>query len=93
MGLIIGFLVLIGALVVGMVLLGVAIKLSVLALKVLLFLMLLSWLARVVFGWRRPRRRTGSQLVGQPVVDVPAPRAKDKYEVAAERELDKELGF
>jgi len=94
----IGALVLLGLAVVA---LGVAFRvvvgmftIGVFLLKVLLFGLLLSWLARVVFGWGRPQR-TGGQLVGRPVVDVPAPtgRVRDKYEIAAEKELDKELGF
>jgi len=94
----IGALVLLGL---GLVALGMVFRLLVgvfftglFLLKVLLTVMLVTWLARAVFGWRRPRP-AGNQLVGRPVVDVPAPsvRVRDKYEVAAEQELDKELGF
>ena len=71
-----------------------AITFGVFALKVLLFLMLLSWLARVLMGWGQPSR-SRTELKGDPVVDIPAPGlpVRDKYQVAAERELDKELGF
>jgi hypothetical protein len=76
------------AVVIGM--LGVIIPLGILLLKVMLFGLLLLWLARKMFGWRSPSRER--QLVGLPVVDVAAPR-RDKYDIAAERELDEELGI
>jgi hypothetical protein len=79
------------AIVAAIVLLSGAIKLGVFVLKVLLFALLLSWLARKVFGWTRPRS-SGSALVGKPVADIAAPR-RDKYDIAAERELDEELGL
>ena len=52
--------------------LGGAIKVGVFFLKILLFGLLLSWLARRVFGWRGPISRRGV-LVGPPIADVPAP--------------------
>ena len=74
-------------------LLGAGIGLGVFALKIFLFVMLLSWLARKVFGWPKPRSR-GVELVGRPVADIAAPVGrKDKYDIAAERELDEELGL
>src|SRR3954468_10380986 len=72
-------------------LLGVAIPLGILFLKAMLFGLLLLWLGRRIFGWRAPASRE-RQLVGLPVVDVAAPR-RDKYDIAAERELDEELGI
>lgn len=76
------------------ILLGGAIALGVFVLKVLLFAMLLAWLARKVFGWTGPRSRR-SVLVGPPVADIAAPSVprRDKYDIAAERELDEELGI
>jgi hypothetical protein len=65
------------------------VQLGILALKVLLFVMLLSWLFRKLFV-RSGVRETA--LVGPPVADIAAPR-RDKYQVAAERELDEELGL
>ena len=73
------------------ILLGGAIAFGVLVLKLMLFALLLSWLARKVFGWRRPRSDR-SVLVGPPVADIAAPH-RDKYDIAAERELDEELGI
>lgn len=73
------------------ILLAGAITVGVFVLKVMLFALLLSWLARRVFGWTRPRR-SRSVLVGPPVADIAAPR-RDKYDIAAERELDEELGL
>jgi hypothetical protein len=87
---IIGVVVVLIAAAVAITMLGVLIPLGVLFLKVMLFAMLLLWLARKVFGWRSPSRE--KQLVGLPVVDVAAPR-RDKYDIAAERELDEELGI
>ena len=72
------------------ILLGGAIALGVLVLKLMLFALLLSWLARKVFGWTRPH--PSRSLVGAPVVDIAAPH-RDKYDIAAERELDEELGI
>jgi hypothetical protein len=79
------------ALAAAVAILGVAIPLGILLLKAMLFGLLLLWLARRVFGWRHavPREK---QLVGLPVVDVAAPR-RDKYDIAAERELEEELGI
>jgi hypothetical protein len=61
---------------------------GILLLKVALVAIVLSWLFRKVFG--RPARN-GPVLVGRPIAEVAAPR--DKYEIEAERELDKELGL
>ena len=74
--------------------LGIAIPLGILFLKVMLFGMLLFWLGRKLFGWQEPRSH-GKQLVGLPIAEVAAPseRRKDKYDIAAERELDEELGI
>jgi hypothetical protein len=76
------------------VFLGIAIPLGILFLKVMLFGLLFFWLARKLFGWQGPRSH-GRQLVGLPVAEVAAPseRRKDKYDIAAERELDEELGI
>jgi hypothetical protein len=73
------------------ILIGGAITFGVFVLKLMLFALLLSWLARKVFGWTRPRS-SRSALVGPPVADIAAPR-RDKYDIAAERELDEELGI
>ena len=73
------------------ILIGGAITFGVFVLKLMLFALLLSWLARKVFGWTRPRS-SQSALVGPPVADIAAPR-RDKYDIAAERELDEELGI
>jgi hypothetical protein len=73
------------------ILLGGAIAIGVFVLKLMLFALLLSWLARKVFGWTRPRS-SESVLAGAPVADIAAPR-RDKYDIAAERELDEELGI
>ena len=61
---------------------------GVLILKIALVAFVLSWLFRRLSG----RRKAGPVLVGAPVVDVQAP-AKDRYQVEAERELDRELGI
>ena len=58
-------------------------------LKVALVAIVLSWLFRLLFGGRR---RHEPVLVGPPIAEVSAPR-RDKYEVEAERELDRELGL
>lgn len=63
--------------------------LGVLALKILLFAMALSWLFRKFFVRRVPAEPV---LVGAPIADISAPR-RDKYDIAAERELDEELGL
>ena len=60
---------------------------GVLLLKVVFLAIVLSWLFRKLFG--RPSRPE-PVLVGPPVVEIPR---RDKYEVEAERELDKELGL
>ena len=62
---------------------------GVLLLKVALVAIVLSWLFRQGFG--RPARRE-RVLVGPPVAEVAAP-LRDKYDVEAERELDRELGL
>ena len=65
------------------------VNLGVLLFKIALFAMIASWLFRKVFG-RPPRHEP--MLVGPPVAEVSAPR-RDKYEIEAERELDRELGL
>jgi membrane protein implicated in regulation of membrane protease activity len=82
------------ALVVAIVLLGMLLKVSIFAAKVILFGMLLLWLAKKLLGGSRRPRSRGVELVGRPVVDVapPGPQ-RDKYDIAAERELDQELGL
>jgi hypothetical protein len=61
---------------------------GVLLLKIAFVAILVSWVFRLAF----PRRKvTGPVLVGRPIAEVAAPR--DRYEVEAERELDKELGL
>ena len=68
-------------------------KLFSISILVSLFGLLLFWMARMLFGWTGPRRHR-TVLVGRPISDVPAPGpTRDKYDVAAERELDRELGF
>jgi hypothetical protein len=57
--------------------------------KIALAAVVLSWLFRAVFG--RPKRYE-RVLVGPPVAEVARP-IRDKYDVEAERELDKELGL
>ena len=57
--------------------------------KIAFAAVVLSWLFRALFG--RPRRHE-RVLVGPPVAEVRAP-IRDKYEVEAERELDRELGL
>ena len=58
-------------------------------LKVAFVAILASWLFRVVTG---RRRRMEPVLVGPPIAEVSAPR-RDKYDIEAERELDRELGL
>jgi hypothetical protein len=60
-----------------------------LLLKIAIAAIVVSWLFRALFG--RPRRRE-AVLVGPPIAEVSAPR-RDKYDVEAERELDRELGL
>jgi len=76
------------------VLIGGAIAIGILVLKVMLVVLVLSWLARTAFGWSRPRSRKPI-LVGPPIAEVRAPLSprRDKYDIAAERELDEELGL
>lgn len=62
---------------------------GVLLLKVALVAIVLSWLYRALFG---RRRKSEPVLVGQPIAEVSAPR-RDKYEIEAERELDRDLGL
>jgi hypothetical protein len=64
-------------------------SLAVLLLKIAFVAMIGSWLFRKVFG-RSPRHEP--VLVGAPIAEVSAPR-RDKYDIEAERELDKELGL
>lgn len=62
------------------------VNLGVLLLKIALVAIAVSWLFRKMFG-----RRPEPMLVGSPVaVTMPL---RDKYEIEAERELDKELGL
>src|SRR5258708_32641599 len=61
------------------ILLGGAIALGVLVLKLMLFALLLSWLARKVFGWTRPP--PGPSLVGAPGAEPAAPH-RGQYENA-----------
>jgi hypothetical protein len=65
------------------------VNLGVLLLKVVVFAMVASWLFRKIFG---RSRRHEPVLVGPPIAEVSAPR-RDKYEIEAERELDRELGL
>jgi hypothetical protein len=58
-------------------------------LKVAFAAIIVSWLFRMVAGRRRSNEPV---LVGAPIAEVSAPR-RDKYEIEAERELDKELGL
>ena len=86
--LIVGLLVLIalGALVsvtIGLVSFGI------LLLKIALVAIVASWLLRKVFG--RPTRYD-PVLAGPPIAEVRAP-LRDKYEIEAERELDRDLGL
>jgi hypothetical protein len=62
---------------------------GVLLLKIAAVAIVASWLFRLVFG---SRRRTEPVLVGAPIAEISAPR-RDKYDVEAERELDRELGL
>ena len=63
---------------------------GVLLLKVALAAIVLSWLYRAVFGGRK--RNAESVLRGAPIAEVAAP-VRDKYDIAAEKELDRELGL
>lgn len=58
-------------------------------LKVAFIAIILSWLFRKVIGATRKPERV---LVGAPVADIAAP-ARDKYDIEAEKELDRELGL
>ena len=62
---------------------------GILLLKIAFVAIILSWLFRKLFG--RPSRPE-PVLVGRPVAEY-APPLRDKYEVEAERELDRELGL
>jgi hypothetical protein len=62
---------------------------GILLLKIAFIAIVASWLFRKVFG-RSIRHEP--VLVGPPIAEVSAPR-RDKYEIEAERELDKELGL
>jgi hypothetical protein len=59
---------------------------AVLIAKIALAVMIVSWLFRKLFGGRPSE----PALVGPPVRDVPL---KDRYQVEAERELDRDLGL
>ena len=65
-------------------LIGVAVLIA----KIALAVMIVSWLFRKLFGGRSAE----PVLVGAPVMDVHAP-IKDRYQVEAERELDRDLGL
>jgi hypothetical protein len=62
---------------------------GVLLLKIAFVAIVLSWLMRKFFG---RERRHEPVLVGRPIAEYAAPR-RDKYEIEAERELDRELGL
>lgn len=62
---------------------------GVLLLKIALVAIVVSWLFRLFFG--RPRRHD-PVLAGPPIAEVRAP-LRDKYEIEAERELDRDLGL
>ena len=64
---------------------------GILLLKIAAVAIVASWLFRLVFG-RRRRQDLGPVLVGPPIAEVAAPR-RDKYDIEAERELDRELGL
>jgi hypothetical protein len=63
---------------------------GVLLLKIALIAIVVSWLFRLFFG-RTPRRHD-RVLAGPPIAEVRAP-LRDKYEIEAERELDRDLGL
>jgi hypothetical protein len=62
---------------------------GILLLKIWLAAIVVSWLFRKLFG---RSRRHEPVLVGPPIAEVSAPR-RDKYEIEAEKELDRELGL
>ena len=62
---------------------------GVLLLKIALVAIVVSWLFRKMFG--RPVRHD-PVLAGPPIAEVRAP-LRDKYEIEAERELDRDLGL
>lgn len=62
---------------------------GILLLKIWLAFIVVSWLFRKLFG---RSRRHEPLLVGAPIAEVAAPR-RDKYELEAEKELDRELGL
>jgi hypothetical protein len=62
---------------------------GILLLKIAFVAIVISWLFRLFFG---RSRRAEPVLVGRPIAEYAAPR-RDKYEVEAERELDRELGL
>jgi hypothetical protein len=62
---------------------------AILMAKVALVVMIVSWLFRKMFGGSR---RHHPVLVGPPIAEVRAP-LRDKYEIEAERELDRDLGI
>jgi hypothetical protein len=64
-------------------------SLAVLLLKIAFVAMVGSWLFRKLFGRSHHHEPV---LVGAPIADISAPR-RDKYDIEAERELDKELGL
>lgn len=61
---------------------------GILLLKVAFVAMVASWLFRTFF---KRNRMPEPVLVGRPIADIAAP-ARDKYDIAAERELDEHLG-
>jgi len=62
---------------------------GILLLKIAFVAIVLSWLFRKIFG-RTPN--PGPVLVGRPIAEYAPPR-RDKYEIEAEKELDRELGL
>jgi hypothetical protein len=61
---------------------------SILLIKLAIVGLLAAWLFRKIFGRSRKHE---PMLVGPPIMDVSA-RPRDKYEIAAQKELD-ELGL
>ena len=62
---------------------------GVLLLKIALVAIVVSWLFRKMFG---RQVRHDPVLAGPPIAEVRAP-LRDKYEIEAERELDRDLGL
>ena len=79
---------LVGLAIVAFLFLGV-LGIAVLLLKIAVVVFVLSWIYRAVTGRFRKRQPV---LIGAPIAEVAAPR-RDKYDLEAERELDRELGI